>query len=403
MWPFQSKATDVALPVQPARKEPEFRITEEMLAWAGAPKQELVSLRVPKPLPGVVPDGGSLVAQDAEIKVALDWANGFGQFAPDLMWPGYTILAELAQRTEYRRISETFAEEMTRKWVSLKAKGDDADGAKAVRISELEAEMHRLNVEDVFRKAIELDGFFGRSHIYLDTGDEENLDELKTPLFLRAEKIKVGALKGLRAIEPIWTYPGQYNSTNPLREDFYRPSSWYVMGKEVHSTRLLPIVGNEVPDIIKPAYMFGGISRSQLVKIYVDYWLRDRSSVSDLLATFSTNGIKTDMLALTQGGNQQFYQRMQLYNQTKTNRGLMVLDKEKEDFFNVSVPLGGTDHLQAQAQEHVASASGMPLVKYTGITPSGLNASSDGEIRIWYDNIHAEQGHIIKGPFKAGS
>jgi hypothetical protein len=37
------------------------------------------------------------------------------------------------------------------------------------------------------------------------------------------------------------------------------------------------------------------------------------------------------------------------------------------------------------------SVSRIPLVKYTGITPSGLNASSDGEIRVFYDTIHAYQ------------
>jgi len=81
----------------------------------------------------------------------------------------------------------------------------------------------------------------------------------------------------------------------------------------------------------------------------------------------------------------------------------MVLNKAgpndpAEEFFNVSTPLGTLDHLQAQAQEHIASAASMPLVKYLGITPSGLNASSDGEIRVWYDWILAKQEDDFRPP-----
>jgi phage-related protein (TIGR01555 family) len=53
------------------------------------------------------------------------------------------------------------------------------------------------------------------------------------------------------------------------------------------------------------------------------------------------------------------------------------------------------DHLQAQAQEQMASVSGIPLVKLLGITPSGLNASSDGEIRSFYDFISSYQEHLF--------
>jgi hypothetical protein len=51
--------------------------------------------------------------------------------------------------------------------------------------------------------------------------------------------------------------------------------------------------------------------------------------------------------------------------------------------------------LQAQAQEHMAAPARIPLVKLFGITPSGLNASTDGEIRTFYDSIHGMQQRVI--------
>ena len=39
-----------------------------------------------------------------------------------------------------------------------------------------------------------------------------------------------------------------------------------------------------------------------------------------------------------------------------------------------------------------------PLVKLLGVTPSGLNASSEGEIAVYYDYIKALQENILRDP-----
>jgi uncharacterized protein len=326
---------------------------------------------------------------------ALGWAGTFANqvFAEGLEFLGYPYLAELAQRPEYRVITETIATEMTRKWIKFQAVGE-AD--KTVQIKAIEDEFTRLGVKDVFRKAAELDGFFGRAHVYLDTGATDDREELRLSIgngTNETSKLKVGkgSLKRLRVIEPVWTYPSSYNATDPLKPDWYKPSSWFVQGKELHSTRLLTFIGREVPDLLKPAYSFGGLSMSQMVKPYVDNWLRVRQSVSDLISTFSTSGIKTSMANFLAAGGEELFKRLVLFNRNRDNQGLMVLDKDTEEFFNVSTPLGTIDQLQAQAQEHMASVSRIPLVKLLGISPAGLNASSEGEIETFDDSINAYQ------------
>ena len=72
----------------------------------------------------------------------------------------------------------------------------------------------------------------------------------------------------------------------------------------------------------------------------------------------------------------------------------MMVDKEQEDFANVSASLGTLDHLQAQAQEQMASISQIPLVWFLGITPTGLNPTADGEIRVFYDRVRDWQERI---------
>lgn len=320
-------------------------------------------------------------------------------------FPGYPMLGLLAQLPEYRKMVETVAEEMTRKWIKLKTKGDDD---KAERLEKIEAALIRYRVRDHFKTAAEHDGYFGRAQIYVEVkvGRTKELasaspTELDTILVRDARKIAKDALVGLRNVEPMWTYPGMYNSTDPLAKDYYRPSKWYVMGKTVDSSRLLTMVSRPVPDILKAAYNFGGLSLSQLAKPYVDNWLRTRDSVSDLVHSFSLSGIATNMETVLSGQNDPaFLMRAQLFNQMRDNRGLMLLDKETEEFFQFNTPLSGLHELQAQAQEQMSSVSSIPLVKLLGITPNGLNASSDGEIRVFYDFIHGRQHAIFREPLK---
>lgn len=395
-WDFWSKLTTAPEPPKPARVEPRMRVSDALLAATAAKKKPACNpYDLPIPPPGVIPHDAPTMAMDSSITQVGNWAGNMG-YGDGMYFLGFAYLAELAQRPEYRRISEVVAKEMTRKWIKIQAAGDES---KSDKIKQITAAMKRHKVRDKFRRLAELDGFFGRSHLYIDTGATNNPDELKTPLLVNKVKIGRGGLKALRVIEPIWTYPGQYNSIDPLAPDFYRPKTWYVMGKEVDASRLLTVVGREMPDLLKPAYMFGGLSMTQMAKECVDLWLKDRKSVSDLVDSFSTNGIKTNLGSVLQGTNDEgVIGRMQLYNQMRDNRGLMMLDKETEEFFNVSAPLGSLDKLQAQSQEHICAVTGLPLVIYTGITPAGLNASSADEIRVFYDNILSSQEDMFTDP-----
>lgn len=351
---------------------------------------------VPTPAPGVRPS--NVMAMDEASGPIGSWATS-GIYGEGLSFLGYPYLAELSQRPEYRHITGTFAQQMTRKWVKLVSTGDED---KSDKIIALNAAMKRFGLREAFHKAIELDGFFGRGQVFVDLGVTDDPEELRSPLLRDAEgrltsaKIKKGSLKGFVAIDPTWTTPSAYNSTDPLRDDFYKPSSWYVMGKEVHSDRLLTFIVREMPDLLKASYNFGGMSMSQMAKPYVDNWLRTRQSVSDLLHSFTVFVLKLNMQGLLQDA-QAFADRIGAFLVGRDNKGLMMVDQETEDLSNVSAPLGTLDHLQAQSQEQMASVSQQPLIWMMGITPTGLNATAEPEIRVFYDRVNATQEQVF-GP-----
>lgn len=334
----------------------------------------------PVPPAGVLPAGLAMDSLPAVTGLA-NWGLA-SLFHEGLAFPGYAYLAELAQRPEYRHMAEIWAEHATRKWIKLTGPDEDRLGA-------IEAEFDRLNVRAVFQEADMTDGLFGRSHIYLDFGDGERSQRLMADV---RKVTPARPLKALRVVEPMWVYPGQYESMDPLDPDHYRPRYWYVQGRTVADSRFLTFTRHPVPDMLKPAYAFGGQSYTQLAKPYVDNWLRTRQSVSDVTSAFSQMVLHTDMsVILNNGPHESLFGRVDMFNRTRDNRGTMVIDKDSEDLTNVTTPLSGLDDLQAQSQEQLSSVARIPLSIYLQVTPQGLNASSEGEIRSFYADVTAHQ------------
>ena len=392
---FRRAPVAVALPPREELTPKPMTISQAAVDVLSAGKRRVSPFQgVPKPPPGVRP--ATAMAMDDASNVGGAWGGWAtaGLWGEGLYFPGYPYLAELAQRPEYRNIVETIAEEMTRKWIALKSEGD---GDKDTAIKTISDAMKRMDLRGVFKSAMELDGFMGMGIVYIDTGATDDPAELLTPLLLNPGKIGKGALQGFVVVDPTWVSPMAYNSADPLKPDYLVPTTWYVMGKAVHESRLLFFRSREVPDMLKAAYNFGGLSMSQMAKPYVDNWLRTRQSVSDLLHSFTVFILKTAMQSYLQNAAE-LVKRLQAFVLGRDNQGLMLIDKDTEEFDNVSVPLGGLDALQAQAQEQMASVAQIPLTKLTGITPKGLNASADGEIRIWYDRVHAKQEAVFGAP-----
>lgn len=378
----------------PTKRGPGLRRAANKAKESGKPAKSYdFPVCPPKLAPGVVPAG-----VDAPV-LALD-ANPYA-FAADSFpgggFPGFSYLSQLATRAEYRAFASTLSTELTREWIEFTSKQDD-DTDTAEKIKMLEEEFKRLNVRGVFQRAAEHDCYFGRAQIFIEIDGAAR----DTPLILDPRTVKKGSVSRLAPVEAIWTTPAGYNALDPAASDFYKPAKWYMLGQEVHASRLMTVVTRPLPDILKPAYNFAGMSLSQLAEPYVDNWLRTRQSVADLINNFSTTALATSMDQVLQGDDDgtDLFARAELFTATRSNKGVMLLDKEREELVQVNTPLSGLHELQAQSQEHMCSVSRMPAIVLTGISPSGLNASSDGEIRIFYDWIAAQQEAFWREPLE---
>ncbi len=355
--------------------------------------------------PGVgKPPAPGLAMDDAysEFAGTSGWSYGglSSAIAEGQIFLGYPTLAALMQRVEYMNALASIADDMTRKWIEFKASAgvDKSDRIKALK-DKFEAIKAQAEVKNHVIQALG----FGRSHLYLDTGSTDNRDELKTDLGFGARSaasaLKMPGLEllGLRPIEPVWVSPHDYETSNPLKPNWYKPNAWHVMAMEVHASRLLTTIPFPVSDLLKPAYSFGGLPLVQLGKPYVDNWLNVRQATADIAQAYSIFVLATDLSATLAGGaGEDVDKRVKLFNKYRSNKGTLVIDKNAEDFKNISANIAGIEAIQAASQEHMSAAWRIPLVKLTGISPSGLNASSEGEVRVYYDLIKSMQEQIIR-------
>lgn len=379
----------------PAPKRHASRLKEALAKVSQAPASKYnYTFKAPELLPNVLPPNVKApvqIAMDSDIGTAFLGGYGFAGYAG---FPGYQYLSTLATRAEYRAMASGLSTELTREGIMINST-DTAGEETKTKVTELTQKIKDIGLMQIIQRACEHDALFGRAQILINIKGQK----LDTPLLLTPETVPLKSFQSIHTVEAIWTTPATYNSLDPGSPWFYRPPFWYMIGQQVHATRLLTVITRPLPDMLKAAFNFGGISLSQLAEPVVDNWLRTRQAVEDLINNFSIISIATNMGVVLQGGDEDacanaaadLVNRMQLFTQTRSNRGLMVTDYQTEELRQLAVPLGTLDQLQAQAQEHMCAVSRIPAVILTGIEPAGLNASSEGSMRAWFDWVAAQQ------------
>lgn len=328
----------------------------------------------------------------------LQHAFQMGQFpslGPSFM--GYAALSSLTQNGLIRACIETVADDMTREWIEIDAIDVNQDGDESDELKALEDALIEYRVRDIAHKAAEFNGYFGGAMIFIDTG--ASTEQLLLPLDISDKSAELKNFKRFTLIEPINLFPGNYVSSDPLSPRYFKPDTWWVLGKQVHSSRLIRVCGNDVPVILKPTYNFLGIPQAQILYDYVIHFQDARAAETRLLEKFSINIIKTDMqdVLTNQNATSGIDARIGYMASYMSNDGILALDKEMEEFVNVSVPISGVTDIVRQQLEFIVALNRTPAVKLLGISPAGFN-SGDADTKNYNDHISSQQEKILRTP-----
>ena len=74
----------------------------------------------------------------------------------------------------------------------------------------------------------------------------------------------------------------------------------------------------------------------------------------------------------------------------QVNEGLTLLDKE-DNFQAHNYTFSGLSDMILQFGQQIAGATGIPLVRLFGQSPAGLNSTGECDMRMYYDNVRAQQ------------
>lgn len=316
-------------------------------------------------------------------------ATELGQF-PMTSFVGYGALQQISQQGLIRACIQTVADDMTRKWIEIKG-GEDVEAEKIDKLKDLVENKYHLR--QVFHKAFTTTGYMGGALIFVKVGLNNKTADMKLSYSDVSAELKQGETLRFVVVDPVNCSPADYNCTDPLQEDYMQPKRWYILGNTVDSSRLIPIVDNEPPVLLKPCYNFLGIPQAQILWDYVMHFNDCRVSTARLLNKLSLLVVQTDMDAVLTDPNgvANFDTKMDLLARYRTNDSVFVCDKDSEGVMNVQTSIAGCTDIVRQSLEMVAAINRTPAVKLLGISPSGFNATGESDITNYYDYVHSKQ------------
>lgn len=191
--------------------------------------------------------------------------------------------------------------------------------------------------------------------------------------------ITPNSYKGISQIDPYWIAPelDTQAASDPSSLNFYEPTFWNIGGLKVHRSHLVIMRHSEVPDILKPTYLYGGIPLTQ--KIYNRVYCSERTSdeAPQLVMTKRSNIFKTDITqALTD--ESQFAEKMQEWTAYRDNYGVKVIGLDDE-MTQSDTALSDLDSVIMTQYQIVAAVANIPSTKLLGTTPKGFSSTGEYE------------------------
>lgn len=173
-------------------------------------------------------------------------------------------------------------------------------------------------------------------------------------------------------------------------------------GLRVHHSRIIRMVGQKLPYYQSITEMLWGMS--EIERLYDRLISFDSATLSsaNLInhANLRTVKIKDLREIVSSGGKaaEGLYAQFDMMRYAQNNEGLTLLDMEDE-FNATQYSFGGLSDMMLQFGQQLSGACGIPLVILFGQSPVGLNSTGESDVRMYYDNINAQQEATLRRPF----
>jgi len=247
----------------------------------------------------------------------------------------------------------------------------------------------KMNINGKLKSFIKKGRIFGVRHAMF------MIDGIDYEAPFNPDGILAGSYKGIAQIDPYWIAPllDRDAAANPASPEFYEPTWWMVNGKRVHRTHFIIMRnGDEVVDILKPAYFYGGIPIPQ--KIFERVYAAERTANEAPMLALSKRmtTLNTDT-SQAFGPDNKFNEVMNQQAEYRNNWGFSVygLEDKIQQFDTSLAEFNETINTQYGL---VASAANIPITKLLGTPPTGMNATGEYDEANYHEEIESIQMEI---------
>jgi phage-related protein (TIGR01555 family) len=304
---------------------------------------------------------------------------------------GYQLAAILAQHWLIDKACTVPARDAIRQGFDVvNVDGDDIDPKALKQIHKADRRM-RLNWN--LEQFVRMGRIFG---IRIALFKVESTDPLYYEQPFNPDGITPGSYKGIVQVDPYWTSPqlDMGSSSMPDSQHFYEPTFWLISGRKYHRSHLIIFRNGDLPDMLKPQYMYGGVPLPQRIMERVYGAERTANEAPQLVQTKRTTVWLTDMAQFAALGDEGI-QRMNDWVAYRDNYAVKMGDKSGDEFAQFDTSLADLDNVIMTQYQIVAAAANMPSTKLLGTVPKGFNSTGEYEEASYHEELESIQAHDL--------
>jgi phage-related protein (TIGR01555 family) len=302
------------------------------------------------------------------------------------------------------KMVDSIAEDMTREGIQIRTERDDGS------IKKVQAAFVKLGIWRSLRSLVRWGRLYGGAIGVLQIEGQDLSTELDV------STISKGQFRGV-AVFDRWQVNPLIQHTIQYGPDIGLPAYYQIVNdptqldpgyeftpiedNTIHYTRLIRHGGIELPFWqALTELMWGESVLERLWDRLISFDNATMSSASLIdranLRTVGVDGLR-EILAAGGEAQQGLLAMFEMMRMLQTNEGLTLIDKE-DTFQTTSYSFAGLADMLIQFGQQIAGACDTPLVRLFGQSPAGLNATGESDMRMYYDNIKAQQEAIFRNP-----
>ena len=214
----------------------------------------------------------------------------------------------------------------------------------------------------------------------------------------RADSIGLGQFRGLMVLDRWMLQPDLNDIITELGPETGLPRYYKVLsaapglrGMRIHHSRCIRLIGDRLPYWQALTENLWGMSVLERIWDRIVHFDAATLGAAQLVQKAYVRYLKLHEYRKTMasGGNgraalENSVQRMRYASH---NEGMVLLDSEDDVVTEQNSSFSGITDVVIHIAQQVTGGIGMPLVKFLGQSPAGLNSTGESDFRMYYDNI----------------